>query len=245
MTEAEIGMPPAATTAPDPAAGEAQPSPPTREASPPPPTRRYKGIAIVGSNPITKFLAPFDDPDWLIWACSPANSPHGLPSDSAVIPRWDAWFELHRPVAHPTRPFGYLDWLRQNARVIYIRDEMAKPFFPGAILYPEAAMKKEFGPFLFQSSINYMQALAIFECLRLDIPMIALHGILQAAETEYRNHRLATQQFMVEARRRGIQTATPSPDAIRATDDKGNIRKEFLYARDALRALYSPPPEDW
>lgn len=214
-------------------------------ASPAPiPSKKYKGIAIVGSNPITKHAAPFDDPDWLIWACSPANSPYGL-QDSKLIPRWDAWFELHVPVAHSTRPFGYLDWLRQYGKVVYVRDAMAQPFLPGAIPYPDVAMKKEFGPFLFQSSINYMQALAIFECLRLDIPLIGLFGILQAGETEYRNHRLATQQFMVEARKRGIQTAVPTLDMIPATDQHGNIRKEFLHAREAMAALYAPPPEDW
>lgn len=210
-----------------------------------PPVKRYKGIAIVGSNPITKHLAPYNDHDWLIWACSPANSPHGLPQDSKPIPRWDAWFELHKPIAHPTRPFGYLYWLQQHAKVLYLRDERALQFFPGAIMYPEKEMKREFGPFLFQSTVNYMQAFAIFECLRLSIPMIALHGILQAAETEYLNHRLATQQFMVEAKRRGIATATPSPDMIPATDHNGNILPSFIHARDALHALYAPPPENW
>lgn len=221
------------------AAGEAAAS-----SASPAPAKRYKGIAIVGSNPLTKFLAPFDDPDWLIWACSPSNSPHGL-QDTKLIPRWDAWFELHRPVAHPTRPFGYLNWLKDNAPVLYMRDATGAKFFPGAKPYPDKAMKAEFGPFIFTSSIAYMQALAIFECQRLSIPMIGLYGILQAHETEYNKHKIGTQQFIFEAKKRGISTGVPTPDQIKATDDNGNLRQEFLVAVQALKELFSPPAEDW
>lgn len=210
----------------------------------PAPAKKYKGIALVGSNPLTKFSAPFHDPGWLIWACSPSNSPYGL-QDSAVIPRWDAWFELHRPIAHPTRPFGYLNWLRENAPVLYLRDKAALPFFPGAKLYPDKELKAEFGPFIFTSTIAYMQAFAIKECERLGIPIIGLFGILQAHDTEYYKHKIGTQQFMVEARRRGIQTALPDASIFKAVDDSGKFRPDFLRELQLLQQMFEPPAEDW
>lgn len=101
-------------------------------------------IAICGSHPATKMKAPFGEPDWQIWACSPHNYSHGR------LPRVNEWFELHTP-AHdgpryiplkaweqaghkgnpdvrllmtpdkgavvelpPTRPMDYLEWVRDE-----------------------------------------------------------------------------------------------------------------------------------
>src|SRR5713226_4715918 len=44
-------------------------------------------IAMIGTAPSSRMLAPFNDPSWKIWACSPGNM--------NALPRVDTWFELH------------------------------------------------------------------------------------------------------------------------------------------------------
>jgi hypothetical protein len=179
---------------------------------------KYDGIAILGSHPHTKRLAPcypggqFADKKWLIYACSPDNSPHGFSEHAAAPPHVDVWFENHVPVFDKTRPYGYLDWLRSMPKV-WMRDEVAmrmrsetgEKLFPNAELFPEAEIKGEFCPFLFTSSIAYILAMAIMDAERLGIRRIGLWGILQASEQEYGYQRSGTQYFLWEAARRGIQ----------------------------------------
>lgn len=166
-----------------------------------------KGIAICGSHPETKAEAPFNRPDWLIYACSPDNSPF---AKGSLIPRFDVWFELHKPIAHPSRPYGYLRWL-EDAPVVYMRDESAMPFFKGAVLYPEEDVKKRWGPYLFTSSLSYMLAKAIMDCEAQGIRNIGVFGVMQSSKDEYLMQRTGTQQFLYEASKSGITVHLPKP----------------------------------
>lgn len=166
------------------------------------------GIAICGSHPATVAAAPFADPSWTIYACSPHNI------EKRTLPRWDQWFEVHLPIQHETRSYHYLRGLEEQARqkmargeqpVVWLRDKTALPHFPGGRLYPEEQMKAQFCPYLFSSSIAFMLAKAIVDAERQGIKQIALYGILQASETEWAYQRPGTQYFLWEATRRGIK----------------------------------------
>lgn len=169
----------------------------------------YKGIAILGSHPQTVMSAPFHDPEWLIFACSPHNF------EQRTLPRWDMWSEVHLPVAHPTRGYHYLRSLETSARekqargenpIVWMRDKTAIQHFPGARLYPEEEMKAKFCPFLFTSSIAFMLALSIDIAEENGIGQIGLWGILQSGgEHEYFKQRPGTQYLLWEAARRGIK----------------------------------------
>lgn len=183
---------------------------------------RYTSLAVCGSHPATVALAPFDDPECLIYACSPDNSPYGLGQTAKALPRVDVFFEIHNPVFDRSRPYAYLDWLK-NAPKVYMRDPVAMslrapngdPLFPTAEPYPEFArevdgekipgMKDIFCPFLFTSSIAFIMAKAIVDCERLGIKKLGLWGILQrGGRDEYEKQRPGTQYFLWEAMRRGI-----------------------------------------
>jgi hypothetical protein len=174
---------------------------------------KIAGICLLGSHPATVNLAPYHDASWLIYACSPDNSPGGRGAHAAARPRVDVWFELHQPVEHETRPFGYLKYV-SDLPVVYMRDQKAMPYFKGARLYPDQEMKAKFCPFLFTSSIAYMMAKAIVDCEEQGIPQIALYGIMQSGNVdpqaagslpEYQYQRPGTQYFIWEATRRGIK----------------------------------------
>ena len=180
---------------------------------------KLKGIAICGSHPETKSQAPFSDRGWLIYACSPDNTPHGLNQEHcSVLPRADVWFEIHVPVFDRTRPYAYLDWLKNVPRV-YMRDQVAmsmqidgQSLFPTAVRYPEKAMKERFGTFTFTSSIAFIMAKAIVDIeqlvadgLMVEQPQIGLWGILQRSKQEYEQQRQGTQNMIFQATKSGIK----------------------------------------
>ena len=173
-----------------------------------------KGIAVLGSHPATVAQAPFND-DWLIYACSPHNF------EMRQLPRWEAWFEVHIPIADRTRAYPYLKFL-ETVPLVWMRDKASIQYFPGARLYPEDEMKKEFGPFTFTSSIAYILAMAIKDCERLEIPQIGLWGIMQASPNEFMYQRPGIQNLIWEATKRKIKVLAPKESR-----------------------LFEPPPEDF
>ena len=174
-------------------------------------------IAILGSHPLSVWQAPFEDPDWKIWACSPHNFEH------RILPRVDEWFEVHRPARHQTRADEYLEYVRTLSETIpvWMRDRSGHPH---AREYPEEELKAEFGEFNFTSSIAYMLAMAIkriaeergqttaFELSkRVDSgdDAIGLWGIMQASQNEYQYQRPGIQNWLLLAHQRGIEVVVP------------------------------------
>jgi hypothetical protein len=196
--------------------------------------QKYTGIAILGSHPATVMNAPFGDPAWKIYACSPDNTPFGASKRAGYLPRVDEWFEVHDPIEDPTRCFGYLKAV-SDMPFVWMRDKraMAQGIFKGARAYPEAELKGTstfqklqrqnpdgsvavqmveipnsdglFCPYMFTSSIAYMLARAIAECEAHGIPRIGLWGIMQQSDNEYAYQRPGIQYFLHEAMKRGIK----------------------------------------
>lgn len=184
--------------------------------SPPVADVKIKGIAVCGSNPATVNMTPFND-DWLIYGCSPDNSPYGHSREAKALPRVDVWFELHKPVFDQSRPYEYLFWLKDGAPKVYMRDLVAlelhdsncKPLFPNAVVYPEEQMKEALDRFAFTSSIAYMMAMAIHDAVAQGIGAIGLFGIMQASKNEYTYQRPGIQSMIDAATKRGIKVVAP------------------------------------
>lgn len=154
-------------------------------------------IAILGTAPSSKPLAPFNDPSWKIWSCSPGNQD---------IPRWDVWFEVHSNLLWPECiSYGapYIEWLkRQTGKVIYMQDQN---LVPNATPLPIQELTQEFGKYFFTSSFTYMIAMAI----KAGATEIALFGIDMASKNEYILQRPGGHYFMQKAAERGIRVAVP------------------------------------
>ncbi len=154
-------------------------------------------IAIIGTAPSSRSLAPFSDPTWKIWACSPGNM--------NMLPRVDAWFEIHGSMLWPDhKHYGepYLNWLKQQKFPIYMQDQR---FIPNAVSLPRKELVDEFGPFFFTSSFAWMMALAMKQGAK----EIALYGIDMASRDEYILQRPGAYYFFQEAQRRGIKISAP------------------------------------
>lgn len=169
------------------------PPPPDPEAAP-----AELKIALIGTAPSSRMLAPFHDPSWKIWSCSPGNM--------NMLPRWDAWFELHNNLLWPEcRSYGepYVEWLRkQTDKPIYMQDQS---LVSHALTFPKDQMVQEFGRYFFTSSFAWMMAFAITEGAK----EIALFGVDMASKEEYILQRGGGYYFMQMAHQRGIRVSLP------------------------------------
>ncbi len=201
-------------------------------------------VALVGSAPSSNLLAPFADPSWKIWACSPNNM--------RVLPRVDCWFELHGDLGWPEYAdwsVPYCKWLNEAEFPVYAHDQ---EFIKRAIAFPKDAMLARFGCFFFTSTFAWMIAFAISEGAR----EIGLFGIDMSTDDEYAKQRQGFQHFLGEAQREGIKILAPDDsdilqppplygyDRVGARARKFYVRKNEISGRiDGLRRLRSE--HDW
>lgn len=186
-------------------------------------------IALVGSAPSSTRLAPYADPSWKIWACSPAVY--------GQAPRTDEWFELHRwepPVlgnaAQQVSWFSpeYVGWMHQHPCVWVTEPNTG---MPGAKMLPMDDLVMKYGHYFLTSSIAWMFAMAI-ERIRDDRALrqeardvaeaagtqpaiadeedsIGLWGVDMAATEEYGYQRAGCQFFVQLANALGIRIVVP------------------------------------
>jgi len=166
----------------------------------------YDKIAIVGSAPSSINLAPYADPTYAIWACSPGAF--------SVAPRSNVWFELHR--FHPANPGRagrpgtvphispeYTAFLEQHKGPVFMAEQLER--MPTSERYPFEDMINKYGPYHFKSTIAWMLALAIEQKPK----TIALYGVDMAAHEEYAYQRPSCQHFIGLARSKGIEVILP------------------------------------
>src|SRR5690349_614027 len=117
-------------------------------------------VAILGTVGLHRQLAPFDDPEWEIWVCSPGNA-------YGAVPRATKWFELHGIEDLKGRENAewngrYFQWLREQTFPIYMQEPNNE--VPSANVFPLKKLLEEFqdlGRIAFTSSISMMAAFAI------------------------------------------------------------------------------------
>lgn len=166
------------------------------------PAPEHLKIALIGTAPSSRNLAPFNDPSWKIWACSAGNMNQ--------LPRVDAWFEIHSNLLWPEHEhFGrpYVEWLKQQTFPIYMQD---KSLVSRATPLPMQELIDEFGPYFFTSSFAWMLAMA----MKVGAKEIALFGIDMASRDEYILQRPGAYYFFTEAKRRGITIIAPNESDI-------------------------------
>lgn len=159
-------------------------------------------VALLGTAPSSRNLAPFNDLSWKIWACSPGNM--------NVLPRVDAWFEIHTNLMWPEhKHYGepYVEWLKKQKFPIYMQDQS---LVPHAIPFPKDELVKEFGRSFFTSSFAWMMAMAIKQ----GATEIALYGIDMASRDEYILQRPGFYFFQHMAETRGIKVSAPNESDI-------------------------------
>jgi len=154
------------------------------------------GIALIGTAPASIRLAPYGSKDWKIWGCSPGAY--------GVVPRADAWFEIHR--YEPGQQWyseEYCQFLKDFEGPVYMAE--VRPEIPNSVAIPVDMLVAKYGPYFFTSSLAWMLALAIEQ--RPD--KIGLWGVDMAHDTEYHAQRPGCQYFAMLATAQGIEVGIP------------------------------------
>jgi hypothetical protein len=173
-------------------------------------------IALLGSAPSSLHLAPFGDPSWKIWGCSPGVY--------YATPRADAWFELHRweppVIGQPAKQkqwFSpeYVAWMAMRDPAtcpVWMHDSV--PQIPASRPLPVKDLLAKYGTFFFTSSLAWMIACAIEDILEDrkttgEAGAIGLYGVDMAATEEWAEQRPGCQHFLLLAADLGIQVIVP------------------------------------
>lgn len=184
-------------------------------------------ICILGGAPSSCKLAPFGDPTWEIWACSPSNY---------IAPRVDAWFEVHSfDRKDVTGNEFYIQTLQRHDRVYITKPDPRMP--KGIVLDYDEITKPYGGMFVqsfMQSSVSYMLAMAI----NLKPKAIGLWGVDMAAESEYDYQRPGCHFFFNEAMKRDIEIiAPPESDILNPLPPYGYKEHWPMYWRQKARKI--------
>jgi hypothetical protein len=182
-------------------------------------------VALIGTAPSSRDLAPYHDQGWKIWACSPGNM--------NCCPRVDLWFELHSNLMwkeHESYGKPYIEWLNQQPFPVYMQNNN---LVPRAMPFPWYEMVEEFGRDFFTSSFAWMMALAIKQ----GATEIALYGIDMASRDEYIRQRPGFYYFKRRAEERGIKVTAPhesdimQPPALYAYQDSTPQGRKLMARR--------------
>lgn len=167
-------------------------------------------VAILGTVGSHRHLAPFDDPEWDIWVCSPGNA-------YGAVKRATKWFELHgiedlRGVENAAWCGQYFGWLKSQTFPVYMQEP--NDLLPGAATFPIKSLLDRFGDFgriAFTSSISMMIAYAI----QLGADEIAIYGVdMAASEEQYGNQKSGCQIMMALAKQEGIRVSVPIESSL-------------------------------
>lgn len=197
-------------------------------------------IALIGSQPHSTQLAPFEDKSWDEYR---AGLPRGFPGGFAlpeqwVGEEWEIWgcspgaafslrrctrfFEVHR--WEPGKPWftpAYVQFLREFRGPVYVGGDIPE-LRANAIRYPIERVEEEFSSYFLTSSLALMCALAILEIEDArrkrangeGDDVIGFWGVDMSANEEYGYQRAGCQHFILEALRRGIGVYVPPESCL-------------------------------
>lgn len=172
-------------------------------------------IALVGSAPASVRMAPYSDPTWQIYGCSPGVY--------GVAPRVSEWFELHR--WEPGQPWfspEYVQWMTAlPARGVTLWVGGHVPSIPQSKVYPFDEVLADYDPqrWFCSSSLFWMMARAI-EAIKDEAAAagrtispehdkIAFYGVDMAADSEYEMQRAGIHFMAYRAAAMGIEVGAP------------------------------------
>lgn len=161
-----------------------------------------KKIALIGSAPSSIRLAPYHDPSWEIWGCSPGVY--------GVAPRSNVWFELHR--YEPGQTWFSPEYCQFLAKHPCVFTAEVRPEIANSRVMPVDMLVAKYGPYFFTSSLSWMFALAI----EAGATSIGLWGVDMAANEEYGDQRAGCHYFGQIAAALGIEVGVaPESDLFR------------------------------
>jgi hypothetical protein len=153
-------------------------------------------VAIVGTAPSSRLLAPYSDPEWQCWLFSP---------DNVYMPHIDVWFDIHGDYAWPNAPkweARYLAWMCAQKFPVYVQ---RTDLVPNGIPFPAKELIDEFGQYWFTSSVAWLMAFA----LKQGATELGIYGVDMTTKDEYLHQRPGVYYWMELATKRGVRVYVP------------------------------------
>ncbi len=188
-------------------------------------------IALIGSAPSSVALAPYTDPSWKIWACSPGARPH--------VKRCDAWFELH--LWEPEKPWfapEYVAFMATLPCPVWMIEPVAA--IPNSVGYPKHDIVERYGVgavWFYTSSLSWMFAAAIAA----GATEIGLWGVdMSAGEEIYTHQRAGCHYWIGKAMELGIKVTVPQqsdlmrPAPLYGFNEKDGMHQKLLVREEEL-----------
>jgi hypothetical protein len=122
-----------------------------------------------------------------------------------ILPRIDAWFELHVNLLWPEyKSYGepYIRWLREQRFPVVCWDQR---YLANAVIFPRRELVHRFGPFFFSSTFAWMMAYAI----NVGVEELGLFGVDMSSKDEYIQQRPGGHYFIQRAQEAGIKVVIP------------------------------------
>lgn len=199
-------------------------------------------VAICGTAPASLDKAPWQHPEWEIWATSRLYQQ--IPGNA-----WDCWFELHElekigrgwtctEKEREQRREEHLDWLREQQRPIYVQEEYETEI-PAGVAFPKDQVLESVPYPYFTNSISWMIGLAIYQ----QVDVIGVYGVDMAQNSEFFYQRPSVEWLLGIAQGQGIETDIPDECDLlkctnlygfgdtRAFDAKARARKQEIDQR--------------
>jgi len=140
-----------------------------------------KSLAIVGSHPATRQLAPYEDENFDIWLFNES------PQKPEIYKRWDASFQMHLPEVYASEHnwvnMGHWEWLQQDHGNKTIWMQEIDERVPNSWKYPLDEILDMVGP-----QFHYLRstpAMALALAIYLGYKHIQLYGSELSSNTEY------------------------------------------------------------
>ncbi len=153
-------------------------------------------VALVGTCPSSRLLAPYGDPEWQCWVFSPDNN---------NAPHIDVWFDIHGDYLYPGAEaweHRYIDWMRAQKFPIYVQ---RTDLVPNAKEFPAKELIADFGYYWFTSTLSWLMAFALTQ----GATEIGIYGADMTTSFEYQSQRPGVHYFMELAARRGVKIYVP------------------------------------
>lgn len=137
-------------------------------------------LAIVGAEPHTRHLAPYNDPDYEIWVFNEW-------ANADWCGRWDALIQIHKPEIYKNLnkkdPQHWEFLQRKHNKPIYMQE--ADPDVPDAVKYPLDDAIAITGERYFRATISYALALAVLK----GFEEVHIWGVELTHHAEYKSQR--------------------------------------------------------
>ena len=166
-------------------------------------------VAIIGLHDATRDKAPWDDPDWEVWA---ANEYAG-PQFKGFIKHYERWLQIHTEDIwrrqNNWNDSGHVKWLQEfpTDKPLYMQKHFDD--IPASVEYPLQQIKERFGLDARTTFFGCTAAHSISLALFLGATTVGMWGVEANSQTEYGSERDSLSFWLGVAKGMGVEIVLP------------------------------------